>query len=174
MFSPTICKVTTADLGTLLSISKQTFFDAFEALNNPDDFKAYTDAAFTAEKLLSELENPNSEFYFTVYQDEIAGYIKLNFAGAQTEFQDMEALEVERIYVSSAYQNKQVGQLMLSFAVDTARNRNLKYIWLGVFEKNTNAIRFYERHGFLKFGNHYFMVGTDKQTDILMKRIITD
>ena len=173
MLNSIIRKVTLSDLDTLLSISKQTFFDAFEALNNPDDFKTYTDAAFTTDKLRSELLNPNSEFYFAVYQNNIAGYIKLNFAAAQTEFQDADALEVERIYVSAAYQGKQIGQLLLEHAVDKARNANLKYIWLGVFENNTNAIRFYERHGFKKFSSHYFMVGTDRQTDILMKRIIT-
>jgi ribosomal protein S18 acetylase RimI-like enzyme len=168
----TIRKVSLADLDVLLNISKQTFFDAFEALNNPDDFKAYTSVAFTEDKFRSELNNPNSEFYFAVDQDNIVGYLKLNFATAQTEFQDTEALEIERIYVSSAYQGKQIGQLLLEHAVNKARSAKLKYVWLGVFEKNTHAIRFYERNGFKKFSSHYFMIGNDRQTDFLMKRML--
>lgn len=166
----TIRKVTIADLEVLLRISKQTFFDAFEAINNPDDFKAYTSVAFTKDKFSSELSNPNSEFYFAVDRDNIIGYIKLNFASAQTEFQDVEALEVERIYVSAAYQGRQIGELLLNHAVDIAHREKVKYVWLGVFENNSHAIRFYERNGFKKFSSHYFMIGNDRQTDWLMKR----
>jgi len=168
----TIRKVSLADLDVLLNISKQTFFDAFEALNNPDDFRAYTSVAFTEDKFRSELNNPNSEFYFAIDQDVIIGYIKLNFGSAQTEFQDIQALEIERIYVSSAYQGKQIGQLLLNYAVDKARSAKLKYVWLGVFEKNIHAIRFYERNGFKKFSTHYFMIGNDRQTDWLMKKML--
>lgn len=172
MINITIRKVTLADLDVLLAISKQTFFDAFEAQNNPEDFKIYTDAAFTADKLKSELLNPNSVFYFAVYQDDIAGYIKLNFGDAQTEFKDANALEVERIYVTAAYQGKQIGKLLLDHAVDVAHREKLKHIWLGVWESNINARRFYERHGFTTFSHHYFMLGNDRQTDILMKKML--
>jgi len=55
-------------------------------------------------------------------------------------------------------------------AVERAKDLNLQYIWLGVWEKNTDAKRFYERHGFVEFGNHEFKMGDDVQTDILMRR----
>jgi ribosomal protein S18 acetylase RimI-like enzyme len=43
------------------------------------------------------------------------------------------------------------------------------YIWLGVWEHNTAAIRFYERLGFEKFAMHPYYIGKDRQTDWLMK-----
>ncbi|MEM9391391.1 MAG: GNAT family N-acetyltransferase, partial [Bacteroidota bacterium] len=49
-------------------------------------------------------------------------------------------------------------------------NKGLGYIWLGVWEYNTDAIRFYERLGFTPFGQHSFILGSDHQTDILMKK----
>jgi len=55
-------------------------------------------------------------------------------------------------------------------AVERAKDLNLQYIWLGVWEKNTDAKRFYERHGFVEFGSHEFKMGDDVQTDILMRR----
>ena len=167
-----IRKVTIADLDALLIISKQTFFDAFAALNHPDDMKAYADSAFTKTKFETELNNPYSAFYFVVDQDQIIGYIKLNYANAQTEFQDADALEIERIYVLAGYQGKKIGQLLLDHAIDAAHRAKLKYAWLGVWENNTNAIRFYERNGFEKFSSHYFMLGNDRQTDILLKKTL--
>ena len=165
-------KVEPDDVDALLGISKQTFFDAFEKQNNPNDFEAYASKAFTIDKLNSELANPASVFYFATDGEEIVGYVKLNFADAQTEFNDPEALEIERIYVLKSYQGKKIGELLLQHAVGVAQNNHLNTIWLGVWEHNVNAIRFYERHGFKTFGSHEFMLGTDRQTDILMKEDI--
>jgi ribosomal protein S18 acetylase RimI-like enzyme len=42
-------------------------------------------------------------------------------------------------------------------------------IWLGVWEKNHNAIGFYTKNGFITFDKHLFLLGDDQQTDLLMK-----
>ncbi|HEX3385276.1 MAG TPA: GNAT family N-acetyltransferase, partial [Mucilaginibacter sp.] len=152
----------------LLSLSRKTFYDAFEHVNNPEDFEAYTSNAFTREKLLSEIEDPDSEFYFAILDDKAVGYIKLNYRNAQTEFKDSDAVEVERIYVLADQQGKKIGNRLLDFAIDKAIKQKLGYIWLGVWEHNHDAMRFYQRNGFKAFSSHHFMVGNDKQTDILV------
>lgn len=159
-----------SDIDALLSLSLKTFYDAFEHLNNPEDFEAYTSVAFTHDKLLSEINDPNSKFFFSLFYDEKIGYIKLNYASAQTEFKDADAVEVERIYVLASQQGKQIGQQLINFAIAKAIEDGLKYIWLGVWEHNINAQRFYERSGFKAFSSHQFILGKDVQTDILMKK----
>jgi diamine N-acetyltransferase len=154
----------------LLSLSRKTFYDAFEHLNKPEDFEAYTSKAFTLEKLTSEIQNPDSEFYFALLDNAPVGYIKLNYRDAQTEFKDADAVEVERIYVLAAQQGKKIGNQLLDFAIDKAFGENLRYIWLGVWEHNHAAMRFYQRNGFEVCGSHHFMMGNDRQTDILVKR----
>jgi ribosomal protein S18 acetylase RimI-like enzyme len=156
----------------LLALSRKTFYDAFQHVNNPDDFEAYTATAFTYDKMLNEVSNPHSAFYFAVAGDEKVGYIKLNYSSAQTEFQDPEAVEVERIYVLASHQGKKIGNQLLAFAINKAIEDKLKYIWLGVWEHNSNAIRFYEREGFTAFSKHSFVLGNDVQTDILMKKML--
>jgi hypothetical protein len=42
-------------------------------------------------------------------------------------------------------------------------------LWLGVWEKNEGAIRFYERNGFSVTGSHPFRMGDEIQTDLIMK-----
>ncbi|MDB5026238.1 MAG: family N-acetyltransferase [Mucilaginibacter sp.] len=168
--SITIQIVNPSDVDELLSLSKTTFYDAFERLNNPDDFEAYTSVAFTHDRLLSELTNPHSAFYFALIDDKKVGYIKLNYASAQTEFRDENAVEVERIYVLANQQGKRIGKQMIDFAISKAVEAKLQYIWLGVWEHNHSAIRFYEREGFKQFSGHEFWVGNDKQIDLLMKK----
>jgi len=166
----TIQLVRPPDVDILLALSRKTFYDAFEHLNNPDDFEAYTSKAFTREQLLSEINNPDSEFYFAMLGDKHVGYIKLNYRDAQAEFQDSDAVEVSRIYVLADQQGKKIGNQLLDFAINKAIGDKMQYIWLGVWEHNHAAMRFYERNGFKAFSNHYFMVGNDRQTDVLVKR----
>jgi diamine N-acetyltransferase len=166
----TIKKVLPSDVDTLLALGRKTFYDAFEHVNNPDDFEAYTSVAFTREQLLSEINNPDSAFYFAMLDDEAVGYIKLNYRDAQAEFQDPNAVEVSRIYVMANQQGKKIGNQLLDFAIDKAIEDQLQYIWLGVWEHNHAAIRFYQRNGFKPIGSHHFWVGNDKQTDILVRR----
>jgi hypothetical protein len=168
----TINIVRPSDIDTLLTLSRKTFYDAFEHLNNPDDFEAYTSKAFTREQLLSEINNPDSEFYFALSDGEAVGYIKMNYRNAQAEFQDPDAVEVSRIYVMASQQGKKIGNQLLDFAIDKAINDKLSYIWLGVWEHNHAAQRFYERNGFVKIGSHQFVVGSDVQTDFLMKKML--
>jgi ribosomal protein S18 acetylase RimI-like enzyme len=166
----TITGVRPSDIDQLLALSRTTFYDAFEHLNKPEDFEAYTAVAFTREKLLSELENADSEFYFALIDNEPVGYVKLNYREAQNEYKEADGLEVERIYVLASQQGKKIGNQLLDFAIDKAINEGMEYIWLGVWEHNHNAQRFYERNGFEVCGSHHFWVGNDKQTDILMRK----
>jgi len=164
-----IHKVNTNEAAVLLELSRQTFFDAFADVNNPDDMAAYATQAFTLQKIVSELENPHSHFYFALLNNKIIGYLKLNTNNAQTEFQHDNSLEVERIYILSGHQGGSFGTQLINFAISIAKQSNCIYIWLGVWDKNHAAIRFYQRHGFNAFSSHPFMLGNDEQTDVLMK-----
>ena len=160
------------DAATLLELSRKTFFDAFLHQNNAADMEAYAKTAFTLQKFETELINPNSQFYFALIDETIAGYIKLNYSTAQTELQDPASLEIERIYVLNEFQGQQVGKQLIEFAIPIAIDKNLRFVWLGVWEHNTKAIKFYKSKGFEQFGSHPFMLGNDKQTDILMRLVL--
>lgn len=61
---------------------------------------------------------------------------------------------------------------MIQKTIEIGIENNLDYIWLGVWEHNVDAIKFYEKQGFKKFDTHIFKLGDDEQTDNLMKLII--
>lgn len=141
------------DLETLVLISKATFSDAFEKDNDPDDFQAYLQKAFGSKQLSKELSNKNCLFYFVYDDKELVGYFKLNTASAQTDVHDPNAMEIERIYVLSGHQGKKIGSWMLQEIISKAKQLCKQFIWLGVWEHNPKAIRFYQNHGFVKFGS---------------------
>ena len=164
-----IRKINIDDLEALRNLSIQTFMETFEEVNTEEDMQKYLDENLSIEKLKTELENVNSEFYFAENNDEILGYLKLNFKDAQTEKVEENHFEIERIYVLKAFLGQKIGQILFDKAIEIGREKNLEYVWLGVWEENHRAIRFYGKNGFEIFGKHDFVLGEDVQTDLLMK-----
>ena len=160
---------TLENLEVLLRLSRETFEDAFAHLNDPRDFQEYMDSAFSRDALQKELHDPHSSFYFVYCDGMLAGYFKLNRAEAQTDLHDPQSLELERIYVHKDFQGKKIGQWMLSQIKNLTARDGYRYLWLGVWEVNTNAIRFYQKNGFEKFGEHPYFIGKDRQNDWLMR-----
>lgn len=158
-----------ADLQALQEISRQTFFDTFGAVNSDEDMNQYLEVNLSLDQLTEELNNPSTSFFFAKSNNEILAYLKLNEAEAQTEKREVPSIEIERIYVRKEYQNRGVGQFLLDFSFQLTKDKKMKLIWLGVWEHNVSAIRFYERNQFQLFGKHSFILGSDEQTDLLME-----
>jgi diamine N-acetyltransferase len=167
-----ITRVWTDDIKQLQIIGKQTFLETFSEGNSEENMKMYLEEGFAEEKLLSELQDPNAEFYFATSEGDVIGYLKLNFGDSQTELKDNSALEIERIYVLKDYHGKGVGQLLYKIALEIAQMKKVSYVWLGVWEENPRAISFYKKNGFEEFDKHIFKLGDDEQTDIMMKLIL--
>jgi len=158
-----------SDIKGLQRIGRETFAASFGAENSASDMQKYLDENFNTEKVKSELENPDAEFYFAETDQQIVGYLKINTGNTQTETSIENALEIERIYVLAPYQGQGVGRLLFDKALEIAKSKAVENLWLGVWEKNLKAIRFYEKNGFVAFDQHIFKLGDDKQTDIMMK-----
>lgn len=165
-----LTKITTLDLEELQNISKKTFEETFSVFNSRENMEIYLHKSFSKEKLNHELLDENSEFYFASFNNDIIGYLKINFGFSQTELRDNKALEIERIYVLKAYQGKNIGQKLYEKAIEIAIQKNLDYIWLGVWEENEKAVAFYKKNGFIEFDKHIFYLGNDKQTDLMMRK----
>ncbi len=169
MITPKITRVTLGDIDTLQKISVNTFIKTFAPHNTEEDMAAYVLSHLNHEKLLQEIQDPHSQFYIARVEDLTAGYLKVNSGPAQTELKDDKALEIERIYVDKKFQGRRIGEALLNTALEAARQLNCEFVWLGVWEKNINAIAFYQRFGFSEFDRHPFKLGNDVQTDLMMK-----
>ena len=164
-----IVKVPLDEVNQLQSICKTTFFETYADGNTEENMQKYLDEVFTLDKLTAELQDTNTELYFARIGDKAIGYIKINFGEAQTELQEKNSLEIERIYVLKEFQGNRVGQFLFEKAREIAISRQADYLWLGVWEKNPKALHFYKRNGFIEFDKHIFKLGDDMQTDIMMK-----
>lgn len=167
-----LIQCTTDKLEALQTISRDTFYETFYEQNNENNMAAYLNDAFSAEKLLAELKNKHSLFKLLYVNEELAGYLKINTDEAQSEKLGPESLEVERIYILSRFQKLGLGKVLMDDAIKRANEKHKNKIWLGVWEKNLNAIAFYEKAGFEKTGLHSFFMGEEEQVDFIMTKIL--
>lgn len=164
--------VTKFDVEQLQKISIETFSDTFGADNSLEDMKQMFDNNYNVRKLTDEINNPQTDFEFIYLENELAGYLKINWGNAQSEPMGEEYLEIERIYIRKSFKRHGLGSRLMDYTFKIAQKLNKRYVWLGVWEHNVDAIRFYEVKDFHAFSDHIFIVGTDEQRDILMKRTI--
>lgn len=164
-----IKKATIEDLNTIKTLGKQTYTETFAKNNTPKNNAKYLNKNFNSNQLSIEISNTNSSFYLAYYENQPIGFLKTNQSDAQTEYFEEPTLEIQRIYVLQAFHGKKIGQLLLDVAIKIAKQLAVDFIWLGVWEENHKALHFYTKNGFVTFDKHVFVLGDDKQTDLLMK-----
>lgn len=160
------------DLFLLQKIGCETYKETFQHQNTPENMEAYLEQAFNSEQLEKDLTNASSSFFFLYFNEELAGYLKVNVNEAQTDKIDDEALEIERIYIRYKFQGQGLGKYLINIGLEIAKELDKKQVWLGVWEKNKGAIKFYEKMGFVKTQTHFFYMGEEKQTDFIMVKTL--
>lgn len=156
-----------ADVDELRAVSIETYTDTFGEFNSDENMRIYLEDAYNREKLTAELAETNSQFFFMKENNETVGYLKLNLGNAQTEYIGDNLLEVERIYVRTAFLRNGYGTKLIQTAEEIARELGVKGMWLGVWEHNQRALNFYSKMGFRHISQHSFFMADDEQIDLI-------
>lgn len=165
-----IKKCSLDDILDLQKIYRQTFFETFSEQNSEENMRIFLDKAYNEEKLKSEIEDKESETFLAVENQKTLGVLKINTGNAETESGLENSLEIQRIYILKESKGLGIGTVFMNLAEKKARELGVSFIWLGVWEKNFPAQKFYTDKGFRKFSEHAFVLGDDIQTDFLMKK----
>lgn len=158
------------DLEDLQEVMRSTFVETFRPDNKKEDVEKYIEEELNLEVIKKELITEQAQWFYIEEKGMMVGYLKVNWGDAQTEKLHEEAVEIQRIYVREAFQGRGLGKLLLHKAMEVAKMRKAPYLWLEVWEHNHRAIAFYKAQGFVKFQEHSFLLGEDKQIDHLMKK----
>jgi ribosomal protein S18 acetylase RimI-like enzyme len=126
----------------------------------------YVERYFGIENLLAELNAVGVKFFIAKEANKIVGYTKLRDLKKPDPIKDLKPIELERIYVHPSQKGKGIGRDLLDKACDFSKANGYESLWLGVWEKNTKAILFYEQYGFSYFGIQSFVLGKDVQQDL--------
>ncbi len=167
-----IRQATPEDAQLLTDLAYTTFWDAFahHPKNAPDDLNHYMRQAFNVEQIATELADNKNIFLIAQIGDEAAGYSKIILDTIEPGVTADRPVELSRLYSHQKHLGQGVGQSLMDACVERAREEGRDVMWLGVWEYNPRAQRFYEKNGFRVVGSHVFQLGKDPQTDLLMQR----
>lgn len=156
----------------LTELGASTFTETFESVNTPEDFAAYTRAAFGEPIQRAELEDPQTTVFFAEREGDVVGYMMLREGTTPSIVPADDALQIARLYARQRALGRGGGAALMQRALAEAAGRVRDAVWLGVWDRNERAIRFYESWGFHRVGSQPFLLGSDLQTDLLMVRRI--
>jgi len=158
------------DAPVIADIGRTTFIETYADQTSAEDIREHLAYAFSRDQIEGELAEPDSTFFVATVGDAVAGYLKVNRGQAQTELREVKGFEIESLYVLNAFQGQGIGALLLDEAIEEARRGGAAYVWLGVWERNSPARRFWRRMGFVEFDRHAFRFGGVEHTDLMMRR----
>ncbi len=166
----TVRIATKEDASLIADISRETFQETFASSNTKEDMDKFMNEQFTRKMLMKESETPGNTFLLAYLDGELAGYARLRENNIPPGLPNNNAIEISRIYARSSFIGKGVGALLMDHCLEAARQRGKEIAWLGVWQKNERAIRFYQNWGFITFAEHDFILGNDVQKDWLMMK----
>ena len=160
------------DAKVLTDLAYTTFWDAFahHPKNAPDDLNHYMRQAFNQEQITAELADAKNIFLIAELGDEAAGYSKIIIDNIEPGVTAERPVELSRLYSHQKHLGQGVGQNLMDACFERARAEDRDVMWLGVWEYNPRAQRFYEKNGFRVVGSHVFLLGKDPQKDLLMQK----
>ncbi len=157
------------DAEGLSEIGRETFAETFGDLYPPGDLRQFLDETYSVAKMQADLGDPDVEVRIAYSGKKMAAYCKIGPCKLPIDTGPEPSLELHRVYVYEARQGVGVGRILLAWAIERARQRGAKNLFLGVWESNEKAIALYESRGFEKVGSYKFKVGDTMDDEFIMR-----
>ncbi len=152
----------------IASLARETFVDSFAADNRPEDMAAYLEKAFSPSIQATELADPYSRFLIAETGGKTVGYARMVEASTPSCINAKKPIQLSRLYARKRWIGAGVGGALMTACIDEATRRGCDGIWLGVWGRNERAIRFYRKWRFTQIGTQPFVLGNDRQTDLIL------
>lgn len=167
----TACSVRRAELSdarALAGFAERVFRETFGAANTPENMQRYATETFGEEIQARDLTDPGGVTLLADSGDALTAFAQLRFGAAPSCVAAKRPTEIVRFYVDRPWHGRGVAQTLMVAVRALAQRRGSDRLWLGVWERNARAIAFYEKNGFLAVGDQPFMLGLDRQRDLVM------
>jgi len=163
---------TTGQAAALADVMERTFRATFGESTTDDHMAEHCRSSYGEAIQRAEIGDPDITTLLVMDGASIAGFAQVRSGTRPDCVAALRSVEIHRIYVDAPWHGRGVADMLMDTALRDALKRGADGVWLGVWEDNPRAIRFYTRWGFVEVGEHVFHVGNDAQRDILMSRTL--
>eukprot|EP00029_Vermamoeba_vermiformis_P014094 TRINITY_DN9156_c0_g1_i1.p1 TRINITY_DN9156_c0_g1~~TRINITY_DN9156_c0_g1_i1.p1 ORF type:complete len:189 (+),score=12.97 TRINITY_DN9156_c0_g1_i1:27-593(+) len=184
----TIREATVQDAAVLAGIAASTFQETFANDNSEEDMMLFLEKTYGVRQQTEELQDSKCLFLLAFKYTDCIGFSKLIFETPPDATVDMsvlgidntaiiENIELSKCYLRKAHHGTGIADKLMTATLEAVPKRisqkksdqtsadKKMLVWLGVWEFNPRAIKFYTRYGFKKVGVHPFVLGNDVQND---------
>ena len=168
MDAPRIRPGTLADAAPLAALAARTFAETFAADNRPEDMAAHLAGSYGESRQAAELADPDRVTLVADAAGSLVAFAQLRPSTPPSCVPPGRSLELQRFYLDRAAHGSGLARRLMTEVFAAARLRGAGGVWLGVWERNARAIRFYVKCGFADVGSQAFVLGSDPQTDRVM------
>lgn len=162
-------EATENDVTRLAALGAETFISAFGDLYSGKDLRAFVAESHSPAAYRNLISNPDCRVWIAENEGvEPIGYAVGGPCGLPVPDLPANSGELKRIYMKEGVRGGGVGACLLSTALDYLRAR-FDRVYLSVYSENHAAHRFYERFGFVKIGDYFFMVGEQADAEWIME-----
>ena len=163
-------EATELDCEALSLLASSTFIESYDDLS-PEETANYVSEFFTQEKFLGHIRSPDSQI-LVADEGSLVGYILLQRTNAPESISMQYQVECVRLFVKKSAQGRNWGSRLLDEGLRSSQREGHDSLWLKVWDKNENAIRFYEKKGFRCLGETSYTEGGMNDRVLIMGRSI--
>lgn len=150
------------DLALISALGITTCYEAYFELDPSRDLADYCVNFYSLEQLKIELEDENSTYLIAELDERAIGFAKLREGKRIECLEGKNVIEVQRIYVLEKIKGKNVGKALMEKCAEIGKGKGYETIWLGVWDKNFAAQKFYEKIGMKNVGLTDFSDGKNQ------------
>jgi ribosomal protein S18 acetylase RimI-like enzyme len=162
-----------ADAESLACFAEQIFRATFGPGNRTEDMDRYVAESFGPAYQRADISDPSGVVFIAEIQGAIVGYVQVCRHRVHDEIDAISPIELKRFYVARDFHGRGLAQRLMDTTLAYAAECSADVMWLAVFENNPRAISFYRKSGFVDTATQSFLLGSDEQTDIVMRRNVS-
>jgi diamine N-acetyltransferase len=147
------------DASSLAAFSTRAFRDTYRDIDDPADITSYVSEHFTTDAMSAVIGDPGSTMLLAEVGTQLIGYAQLKLGEPPACVSGLAPIELARLYLGSEFIGQGYGSALMHAAQAKARSLGGQTLWLGVYDRNVRAVRFYERFGFTNVGGKEFVFG---------------
>lgn len=161
---------TPEDATALAALGRDSFCAAFAHLYRPEDLSSFLEDCYSVGAVAQEIAEPKYIHRLAVDDrtDALAGFCKMKYPSDYTDHSDAKnPIALGQLYTDPARTGEGIGAMLMDWALGVARAGEHDAVQLSVWSENFGAQKFYQRYGFAKIDDIFFMVGTHRDDEFL-------
>lgn len=153
-----ILKAEAQDEELIVNLGIQSFIQSHGHSASKTDIDAFISSSFSQSVILAELSDKKNIYHIIYYKGTPAGYSKIKYNQPNPSIDETNITKMERLYLLKQFYGKGLGEKLMNFNINIARNEEQVGMWLYVWVENKIAYTFYQKSGFYVVGHYDYSI----------------